>query len=59
MYVEKLRVLDFKCFDHAEASFVHPKSVLAPAPFETFNNVNVLLGNNGAGKTSILRAVAL
>jgi hypothetical protein len=33
--------------------------VLAPAPFETFNNVNVLLGNNGAGKTSILRAVAL
>ena len=59
MYVEKLRVLDFKCFDHAEASFVHPKSVLAPAPFATFNNVNVLLGNNGAGKTSILRAVAL
>ena len=59
MYVDKIRVSDFRCFDHAEVSFVHPKSTLAASPFKTFNNLNVLLGNNGAGKTSVLRAVAL
>jgi predicted ATPase len=55
MYVKGLRVSNFRCFEHAELNLRYPgrtSSDLVP-------NVNLLLGVNGGGKSSILRALAI
>lgn len=57
MYVEKLTMKDFRCFEQAEVSFVYPGKEGLPA--EALNNVTLLIGINGTGKTSVLKAVAL
>ncbi len=58
MYISSVNVHDFRCFRRAVTSFVH-----AGAPLETLNgalpNVTLMVGINGSGKTTILRAVAL
>ncbi len=57
MYAKKLSVYDFRCFGKAEMDLQYPgrrgsrKSELA--------NVNLVLGDNGGGKSSILRAIAI
>jgi hypothetical protein len=53
MYVQKLRVRNLRSF--ADASL----ELNVPGMSIPFANVNVLLGDNGLGKTSVLRAVAL
>lgn len=53
MYVQKLRVRNLRSF--AQASL----ELNVPGMSIPFANVNVLLGDNGLGKTSVLRAVAL
>ena len=53
MYVESVTMTDFRCFEKAEGTFVYPgKEVL---PEDALNNVTLLMGINGAGKTSTLR----
>ena len=49
---------DFRCFRRGEAAFVHRGSDLALPPGAP-SNVTLLVGINGSGKTSILRAIAL
>jgi hypothetical protein len=65
MYVRHLEITDFKAFASAKVDFAYPRQRQDEA-FEhiedwppRLRNVNLLLGVNGAGKTTILRAIAL
>lgn len=61
MYINSIQLRNFRSFRKAEAAFVHPdqdfKALGVPAP--RLKNVNLLLGNNGFGKTTLLKAIAL
>jgi predicted ATPase len=57
MYVESVSMTDFRCFAKAETTFVHPGTAGLPA--DALKNVTLLIGVNGAGKTSLLKALAL
>lgn len=56
MYVRELKISQMRSFEHAELAFQYPER---PGGAAVLPNVNLLLGNNGAGKTTVLRAVAL
>ncbi len=56
MYVRHLKITQLRSFEHAELAFQYPRR---PGAATVLPNVNLLLGNNGAGKTTILLAVAL
>ena len=65
MYVDQLVLNNIRTFNaRKEINFVHPdqeffseNEVSAAKP--RFVNVNLLLGDNGSGKTTILQALAL
>ncbi|QQR88017.1 MAG: AAA family ATPase [Flavobacteriales bacterium] len=61
MYIKHLRIRNLRTFRDTELSFVHPgadwKQMGLPKPRQ--QNVNLLLGDNGSGKSSVLKAVAL
>jgi hypothetical protein len=57
MYVDVLNIMNLRCFEEAEISFIHPEA--SAHDRVRLKNVNLLLGDNGAGKTTVLRAVAL
>ncbi|MFS2067178.1 AAA family ATPase [Pseudomonas sp. CT11-2] len=54
MHIQTLKIQNFRCFETATVEFNLPDTENLQYP-----NVNVLLGDNGLGKTSVLRAVAL
>lgn len=54
MHIQKLKIGNLRSFKNAEIEFNLPETKGLEFP-----NVNVLLGDNGVGKTSVLRAVAL
>src|SRR5712692_3701735 len=60
MYIDHIALKDFRTFKSAKISFVHPdadfKELGLPTP--RLPNINLLLGNNGLGKTSLLRGIA-
>ena len=56
MYIRSLRISNLRSFRSAELTFQYPGR---DDGSRTVPNVNLLLGNNGAGKSSILRAIAL
>jgi predicted ATP-binding protein involved in virulence len=61
MYIEKLTLSNFRCFEKAELEFNYlgrKKTKNREVP-SRYPNVNLLLGNNGTGKTSVLRGVVL
>ena len=62
MYIESLTVKNLRCFREVkEMTFQFPGRVVhkdAPAP-PALRNVNLLLGNNGTGKTTILKGIAM
>lgn len=61
MYVEKLTIENFKCFERAELELNYPgrpATKTRPVP-KRLKNVNLLLGGNGSGKTSVFRSLAL
>jgi hypothetical protein len=62
MYIESLTVKNLRCFREVkEMTFQFPGRMVrkdAPAP-PALRNVNLLLGNNGTGKTTILKGIAL
>ena len=61
MYIDQIKLNNFRTFRRSEVSFVHPdldfKALDIPKP--RIPNVNLLLGNNGYGKTAMLKAIAL
>lgn len=67
MYVSSIEIKDFRGFEHASVDFVHPtgssrgskKKKSTNGDDSYLPNVTLLIGVNGAGKTSILRSIAL
>ncbi len=61
MYVDHIKLKDFRTFKRAEIRFVHPDMDFGKAdlPKPRLRNINLLLGNNGFGKTTLLKAIAL
>ena len=57
MFVESVSLTDFRCFEKASTTFVYPGVV--DLPEGALPNVTLLIGINGAGKTSLLKGVAL
>jgi predicted ATPase len=53
MYVRSLELSNFRCFDHARIELP------VPCPKVVGSNITLVLGNNGVGKSSLLRALAL
>mgnify|MGYP000255192285 CR=1 FL=1 len=54
MYVSALKITNLRCFASADLDFIHPAQ-----DTHEIANVTLLLGDNAAGKTTILRAIAL
>lgn len=60
MYITSIVLKDFRTFAAGRLDFVQREQKFdASFPRPKLANVNVLLGDNGAGKTSVLRAIAL
>lgn len=57
MYVQSIKIKNLRCFEETELSLQYPgRQRDNPPPLP---NINLLLGNNGAGKTTVLKAIAL
>jgi hypothetical protein len=57
MYVRSLLLENFKCFGSASLDLQYPGRKGDNVP--EFDNVNLILGDNGGGKSSVLRALAI
>ena len=58
MYIDRIAIRNFRTFRETEASFQFPEREGGGRPLD-YPNVNLLLGNNGMGKSAALKAVAL
>lgn len=61
MYIDNLSLTNFRTFRKSRIDFVHPTQDFEKLglPVPKLKNVNLLLGNNGLGKTTLLKAIAL
>ncbi len=57
MYAKSIAIYAFKCFGKAEVEFRYPGEVTDGVLEHP--NVNLILGDNGGGKSSVLRAIAI
>ncbi|MGO4319352.1 AAA family ATPase [Agrobacterium sp. MCAB5] len=57
MYAKSLHIYDFKCFRKAELRLQYPGR--SGEGVSELGNVNLILGDNGGGKSSVLRALAI
>lgn len=59
MYIDKVKLKDFRTFRDAHITFAHKdQNANQNAPLR-YPNINVVLGNNGHGKTTLLKAISL
>ena len=61
MYIRSLHLANLRCFKKADLNFQYPGRVTeaGDVPVSSLPNVNLLLGNNGAGKSTVLQGIAL
>jgi energy-coupling factor transporter ATP-binding protein EcfA2 len=61
MYVRTLTIKNLRCFEKAQVSLNHPglERRLPSGLVRHLPNVTLLLGDNGSGKTTVLRAIVL
>jgi predicted ATP-binding protein involved in virulence len=61
LYIKRLHAKNFRCFADATAEFNYPGRVGTPKkPVSSrLPNVNLFIGHNGSGKTTVFRAIAL
>ncbi len=61
MYIDSIEIQNFRNFRDTSIGFVHPDCEFGAGGFPRPNlpNINLLLGENGLGKTSLLKAIAL
>jgi hypothetical protein len=70
MYIESLKLKNVRTFVDETLDFIHPDRTFRPRKASTENgspllpkprlpNVNLLLGDNGSGKSTVLRAIAM
>lgn len=61
MYIDEIEIENFRTFRKTKISFCHANKDYADAGFPKpkLPNLNLLLANNGYGKTTLLRAIAL
>ncbi|MCX6382643.1 MAG: AAA family ATPase [Armatimonadetes bacterium] len=60
MYLEKLTIKGFRCFAHATMDFNWPGyAKLAGVKALRLPNVNLLIGDNGTGKTTLFQALTI
>jgi len=61
MYINTLILENFRIFRKSEILFVHPDQHFSDngVPKPTLPNINLLLADNGLGKTTLLKAIAL
>lgn len=61
MYIDTIDIQNFRTFRKSKIQFVHPETDFGSLgmPKPRLRNVNLLLGNNGFGKTTLLKAIAL
>jgi len=57
VYVRSLRIANLRCFREAELELQFPGREQESPP--ALSNVNLLLGDNGSGKTTVFKAIAL
>jgi len=55
MYAKSIQIYNFKCFEKAMAEFRYP----GESSTVKHSNINLVLGDNGGGKSSLLRAIAI
>ena len=61
MYIDHIEISNFRTFRKSKITFCHADQDFAAAgmPVPQLPNMNLLLANNGYGKTSLLKAIAL
>jgi len=59
MYLQSLQIERFRAFRHSGVSFRYPGAGAAASGKLKYPNINLLLGNNGMGKSAALKAAAL
>jgi hypothetical protein len=70
MYIEQLVLSNIRTFEEAKLDFIHPDPAFRPGdpddvgrnglgPRPDLPNVNLLLGDNGSGKSTVLMSIAL
>jgi predicted ATPase len=64
MYLDKLRIENFRTYEHAEVELLHPDRTAAELKRQfglavLYPNINLVLGNNGLGKSALLKAISL
>jgi predicted ATP-binding protein involved in virulence len=61
MFIRSVSLNNFRCFEKALLTFQYPGRAQTDSgmPTAACDNVNLLLGNNGTGKTTILKGIAM
>lgn len=61
MYIDTIKIRNFRIFRESETKFVHPDRLFSndKLPKPKLSNINLLLGSNGLGKITLLKAVSL
>lgn len=60
MYVDSITMREFRTFKQSSIDFVHPEKPISPESDRPgLANMNLVIGGNGCGKTTLLKGIAL